>query len=71
MKLQKRFSRKVKGVVYVKWVITIPPEMVEELNWAEGEELKAKANRHILTIRQASKRLDEFGASTTEGKSSY
>lgn len=42
MRLQKHFARKVKGKEYSKWVIVIPPNVVEDLSWKEGEELEAK-----------------------------
>lgn len=37
MILQKRFSREVKGVKYVKWVVTLPPKAIEMLGWKQGE----------------------------------
>lgn len=42
MKLQKHFSRKVKGKEYSKWVVVLPPKMVEKLKWKEGEELESE-----------------------------
>lgn len=40
MKLQKQESRKLRGKKYDKWVITIPPIVIDKLGWKEGEELK-------------------------------
>lgn len=40
MRLQKQLSRKFKGKDYSKWIVVIPPEKINELNWKEGEELE-------------------------------
>ena len=50
MKLQKQLSRKVNGVEYPKYVITIPPKKIKELGWNEGIELESKTNKGNLTI---------------------
>lgn len=42
MKLQKHFSRRLKGKDYSKWVIVIPPEKIKELEWKEGEEIESE-----------------------------
>ena len=39
MKLQKQLSRKVGDVKYAKWVLVIPPSLIEELKWKEWQEL--------------------------------
>lgn len=50
MMLQKRLSRKVKGVKYVKWVVTIPPKMIKSLNWKERIPLSAVVESDKLII---------------------
>lgn len=40
MRLQKQLSRKFKGKDYSKWIVVIPPEKINKLNWKEGEELE-------------------------------
>lgn len=52
MKLQKQLSRKVGNKKYPKWVITIPPKQVKELDWKEGEYLESKVNDQELTIKK-------------------
>jgi len=54
MKLQKQVSRKVKDKEYGKYVVVIPPEEIEELGWAEGQELKpeVKGRRLIISPKQ-------------------
>lgn len=42
MRLQKHYARTVKGKDYSKWVVVIPPKMIEDLGWKEGEELEPK-----------------------------
>jgi hypothetical protein len=50
MKLQKRLNRKVAGVEYSKWVVTLSPEDVDKLGWKAGEELASKIKDHSLTL---------------------
>ena len=50
MKLQKQLSRKVGNVEYAKWVLVIPPNMIEELKWKEGQELEAEIKENKLLI---------------------
>lgn len=50
MKLQKRQTRKYEGKDYFKWVVTIPPDEIEELGWKEGMELKQKREGKKLVI---------------------
>jgi len=46
MKLQKQSSGFSKsGKTYSKWVLTIPKEIVDELNWKEGQEIIIEKNR--------------------------
>jgi len=50
VKLQKRFSRKFKEKEYFKWVIVIPPKIVKELKWQEGNELEPKIKSGSLIL---------------------
>ncbi len=50
MKLQKHFARAVKGKDYSKWVVVLPPDMIKELDWKEGEELQPKVLHDGLII---------------------
>ena len=50
MKLQKQLSRKVGNVEYAKWVLVIPPSVIEELKWKEGQELNAKVKDKKLVV---------------------
>ena len=52
MKLQRRFTRKVGKTEYVKWVLTIPPKLVEMLGWKEGEELEGSIDANTLLIKK-------------------
>lgn len=51
MKLQKQLSRKVGNVVYPKWLVVIPPEIVREIGWREGEELNAVVREGKIILR--------------------
>lgn len=51
MKLQKQVTREIEGKEYHKWVIIIPPEQIERLNWEEGMELESMAKGNDLMIR--------------------
>lgn len=52
MKLQKQLSRKIKDVEYAKWVLVIPPDIIEELKWKEGQELKAEIKENKLVVKK-------------------
>ena len=43
MKLQKRFLRKHNDKDYFKFMVNIPPELVEKANLKEGDELQGEA----------------------------
>jgi bifunctional DNA-binding transcriptional regulator/antitoxin component of YhaV-PrlF toxin-antitoxin module len=54
VKLQKRFAYRYKGregtKTHYKYVITIPEEVVEELDWKEGTELEQKVQDRKLVV---------------------
>ncbi|MFQ5532188.1 MAG: AbrB/MazE/SpoVT family DNA-binding domain-containing protein [Candidatus Nanoarchaeia archaeon] len=52
MKLQKQLSRKVGNVEYSKWVLVIPPNMIEELKWKEGQELEVEIKENKLVVKK-------------------
>lgn len=50
MKLQKQLSRKVGNTAYPKYVIVLPPKVVEEAKIKEGEELEIQVAGKKITI---------------------
>ncbi|MEK6952444.1 MAG: AbrB/MazE/SpoVT family DNA-binding domain-containing protein [Nanoarchaeota archaeon] len=52
MKLQKQLSRKVGDVEYAKWVLVIPPNIIEELKWKEGQKLEAEVKENKLVVKK-------------------
>ena len=52
MKLQKQMSRKIGNTEYAKWVLVIPPKIVEEAKLKEGEELKIEVKNNKLIIEK-------------------
>ena len=42
MRLQKQMSRKIGDKEYAKWVLVIPPKIIEEAKLKEGQEIEAK-----------------------------
>ncbi len=52
MKLQKQLSRKVGTVEYAKWVLVIPPNIIEELKWKEGQELEVEIKENRLVVKK-------------------
>lgn len=52
MKLQKQMSRKVGNTEYAKWVLVIPPKIIEEAKLKEGEELKATIKGEKIIIEK-------------------
>lgn len=53
MRLQKQVSRIVEDKEYSKYVIVVPPEEIEKLQWREGEELAHEVKEDTLIIRKA------------------
>lgn len=39
MILQKQLSRRIGNTEYAKYVIVVPPNIVKELKWKDGDEL--------------------------------
>ena len=49
MKLQKQLSRRTKDKEYIKWVLVIPPRIVQDAGLKEGDELDiAVKNKKII-----------------------
>jgi bifunctional DNA-binding transcriptional regulator/antitoxin component of YhaV-PrlF toxin-antitoxin module len=53
MRLQKQVNRVVEDKEYSKYVIIVPPEEIEKLQWREGEELAHEVKEESLIIRKA------------------
>lgn len=58
MKLQKQLSRRFRGKEYPKWVIVLPPEVVNDLGWKEGQDLSAAVERGSLLLRAVRSRKE-------------
>lgn len=52
MKLQKQLSRKVGNTEYAKWVLVVPPTIIEKLGWKEGQEMKAEIKDNKLIVEK-------------------
>ena len=52
MYLQKQLSKKIGDKEYAKWVIVIPPKLIEKLGWKAGEELEAEVKDNKLIIEK-------------------
>lgn len=50
MKLQKQLSRKIGNTEYAKYVVVVPPQVIKELDWKEGEELNFKVQGKKLIV---------------------
>jgi antitoxin component of MazEF toxin-antitoxin module len=59
VKLQRRFAYRYKSKDgnkdHYKYVITIPEEVIEELDWVEGIELQPKVQDQKLVVEPAPK----------------
>jgi antitoxin component of MazEF toxin-antitoxin module len=55
MRLQKHFARKVGDTEYSKYVVVIPPEHIEELEWKEGQELtpEVKGKKLVISAKES------------------
>lgn len=52
MRLQKQKTREVKGKEYFRWTIIIPPAVVRELGWKEGQVLRQRLKKGKLVIEK-------------------
>jgi antitoxin component of MazEF toxin-antitoxin module len=52
MKLLKQVSRKYKGTSYHKHWVVISNELIEQLKWYEGDDLKAEVKNEKLIIHK-------------------
>lgn len=52
MNLQKQLSKKIGDKEYDKWVIVVPPKLIEKLGWKAGEELEAEIKEGKLVIEK-------------------
>jgi hypothetical protein len=51
MKLQKQLSQRRGSKVYYKYLLIIPSELVEKLEWLENQELTAETRGRALTMK--------------------
>lgn len=51
VKLQKQVSRRLGDKEYAKWVVVLPPRIVRELGWKEGQDLKFQMDGRTLRMR--------------------
>ena len=56
--MQKRFLRKYKNKDYYKYMVNIPPMMVREAGFKEGEDLDIDVKDGKLTIKRKKKEKD-------------
>ena len=51
MRLKSTLNRRVRDKEYYKWLVAdVPPEMIKELGWEEGQELEGTADAGRLVI---------------------
>jgi len=52
MKLQKQLSRKVGDKVYPKWVLVLPPDIVEKAGLKEGVDIEAEIKNGRIVLKK-------------------
>ncbi|MGA3406972.1 MAG: hypothetical protein ABSD49_14685 [Candidatus Bathyarchaeia archaeon] len=52
MQLQRQLNRVVAGKEYPKYLLVVPPDAVQQLEWKVGEELKHEVKDQSLIIRK-------------------
>lgn len=52
MRLQKQKVRKRQNKQYFKWVVLIPPKIIEKLKWKKGQELKHEVKNKKLILEK-------------------
>ena len=52
MRLQKQLGKKVGDKVYPKYVVVIPPKLIEESGFKEGDELEGEAKKGEVKLKK-------------------
>lgn len=52
MKLQKRFLRKHNNKDYYKYMVNIPPELIQNAQLKEGDELEGEAEKDKIILKK-------------------
>ena len=50
MKLHKVVNREYRGKTYYRWILMVPPKVVGELGWREGEEIAMEVRGRALKV---------------------
>ena len=51
MKLHKVVNREYRGKTYFRWILMVPPKVVGELGWREGEEIAMEVRGRTLKVQ--------------------
>ncbi len=60
MKLHKVVNREYHGKTYFRWILMVPPKVVGELGWRDGEEI-------AMEVRGRALKVQPTGEEKTEG----
>jgi len=52
MKLQSRFLREVNGKKYYKYIVQVPPKVIEEAELKEGDELDVVVEKGEVRLKK-------------------
>ncbi|MGI0055073.1 MAG: hypothetical protein ACREEC_14805 [Thermoplasmata archaeon] len=50
MKLHKVVNREYRGKTYFRWILMVPPKVVGELGWREGETIAMEVRGRALKV---------------------
>ncbi|HXQ94867.1 MAG TPA: hypothetical protein VN864_06870 [Thermoplasmata archaeon] len=53
MRIHKVVNREYQGTVYYRWLVSVPPKVVRELGWVDGQELETTVRGSVLSIAPA------------------
>lgn len=53
MKLHRVVNREYRGKTYYRWILMVPPKMVGELGWREGEPMEMEVRGRALRVHPA------------------
>jgi hypothetical protein len=64
MKLHKVVNREYHGKTYFRWILMVPPKVVGELGWRDGEEIAMEVRGRALKVQPTGEEKTE-GTRTT------
>ena len=68
MRIRRVQNRVYKGKEYERWLVTIPPSVIEEMGWTEKTEVELRRTKHGLILSATGAESRRRRASATDSR---